>query len=90
MPTAEWVAGFIALTRMDDPELAVGHFERFRAAVATPISLGRAGYWLGRAYEAAGDAEAARAAYRAGARHQTSFYGQLAAARDRRCRPTRG
>ena len=25
-PTAEWVAGFIALTRMDDPAKAVGHF----------------------------------------------------------------
>ena len=34
---------------MDRPTLAVGHFARFRAAVATPISLGRAGYWLGRA-----------------------------------------
>jgi soluble lytic murein transglycosylase len=76
----EWVAGFIALTRMDDPGRAVGHFERFRAAVATPISLGRAGYWLGRAHEANGDAEAARAAYLGGAAHQTSFYGQLAAA----------
>jgi len=77
----EWVAGFIALTLMDDPERAIGHFERFRAAVATPISLGRAGYWLGRAYEAAGNDEAARAAYLAGAGNQTSFYGQLAAAR---------
>jgi len=77
---AEWVAGFIALTRMDKPTLAVGHFARFRAAVATPISLGRAGYWLGRALEATGDVEAAQAAYAAGAGHQTSFYGQLAAA----------
>jgi soluble lytic murein transglycosylase len=77
---AEWVAGFIALTRLDDPERAVGHFERFRAAVATPISLGRAGYWLGRAYAAAGAPEEARAAYAFGALQQTSFYGQLAAA----------
>ena len=46
---AEWVAGYIALTRLDDPEGAAGHFARFRAAVASPISLGRAGYWLGRA-----------------------------------------
>ena len=77
---AEWVAGFIALTRMDDPARAVGHFARFRAAVATPISLGRAGYWLGRAYEAAGDDEAAaRPPTRPAREHQTSFYGQLAA-----------
>jgi soluble lytic murein transglycosylase len=78
---AEWVAGFIALTRMDDPTTAIGHFRRFQSLVATPISLGRAGYWLGRAYEQAGDEMAATAAYLEGALHQTSFYGQLAAER---------
>jgi soluble lytic murein transglycosylase len=78
---SEWVAGYIALTRLDDPELAIGHFTRFRDAVATPISLGRAGYWLGVAHERAGDATAAREAYGFGGQHQTSFYGQLAAAR---------
>jgi soluble lytic murein transglycosylase len=76
---AEWVAGFIALTRMNDPARAVEHFERFQAAVATPISLGRAGYWLGVAHRAAGDEAASEAAFREGARYQTSFYGQLAA-----------
>jgi soluble lytic murein transglycosylase len=76
---SEWVAGFIALTRMDDPKRAIGHFTRFQAAVRTPISLGRAGYWLGRAFEASGDAAAAESAFRMGAMHQTSFYGQLAA-----------
>lgn len=76
---SEWVAGFIALTRMNDPDRAIAHFERFRAAVATPISLGRAGYWLGRAWTAKGDPVAAEAAFRAGALYQTSFYGQLAA-----------
>ncbi|PZQ52247.1 MAG: hypothetical protein DI556_00875 [Rhodovulum sulfidophilum] len=76
---AEWLAGFIALTMMDDPEAAVGHFETFSRLAATPISLGRAGYWLGRAEAAAGDPAAAARAWRAGARYQTSFYGQLAA-----------
>lgn len=78
---AEWVAGYVALTAMEDPQTAAGHFERFRAAVGSPISLGRAGYWLGLAYERAGEPERARAAYLEGARHQTSFYGQLAAQR---------
>lgn len=76
---AEWVAGFIALTRLDDPKRAVGHFTRFQSAVATPISLGRAGYWLGLAYRALGDDAAAEHAFRAAAAWQTSFYGQLAA-----------
>lgn len=78
---AEWVAGYVALTRMNDPRRAAAHFERFRQAVFTPISVGRAGYWLGLAHERAGDAAAARAAYLAAAAHQTSFYGQLAAER---------
>jgi soluble lytic murein transglycosylase len=76
---AEWVAGFIALTRLDDPKRAVGHFTRFQSAVATPISLGRAGYWLGLAYRALGDDAAAAHAFRAAAAWRTSFYGQLAA-----------
>ena len=39
------------------------------------------GYWRGRALEAMGREDEALAAYREGARHQTSFYGQLAAER---------
>jgi soluble lytic murein transglycosylase len=75
----EWLSGFLALRFLDDPELALFHFDRFETAVQTPISLGRAGYWRGRAYEALGEEENAEAAYRAGAEHQTSFYGLLAA-----------
>ena len=75
----EWLAGFIALRQLDEPEVALAHFRRFRAAVETPISLGRAGYWEGRALEALGRAEEAQAAYADAGQHQTSFYGQLAA-----------
>ncbi|MEM1385976.1 MAG: lytic transglycosylase domain-containing protein [Pseudomonadota bacterium] len=75
----EWLSGYLALRYLDDPEQALAHFQRFEAAVFTPISLGRAFYWQGRAYEALGDSEAAQASYRAGGVHQSSFYGQLAA-----------
>lgn len=75
----EWLSGYIALRKLNDPATAIKHFDRFRAAVATPISYGRAGYWQGRAYEAMGDGARAREAYEFGAQHQTSFYGQLAA-----------
>jgi soluble lytic murein transglycosylase len=78
---SEWLAGYIALTRMDDPGRALAHFQRFEGAVRTPISLGRAGYWAGLAHERAGDPAAARDAFATAARHQTSFYGQLAAER---------
>lgn len=77
----EWLSGFIALRKLNDPKRAVEHFVRFKGAVATPISNGRAGYWLGRAYEAAGNAAEAKKAYLYGAENQTSFYGQLAAER---------
>lgn len=76
---AEWLAGYIALERMNDPARAAEHFRRFDALVATPVSRGRAGYWLGRALAAAGDSDGAAAAWRAGGAFQTSFYGQLAA-----------
>lgn len=77
----EWQAGYVALTRHNDPQKALPHFQRFRDAVSSPISLGRAGYWLGRTYEAIGNPAAMIEAYSLGARYQTSFYGQLAAER---------
>ncbi len=77
----EWLAGWIALRKLIDPERALPHFQRFRAAVLSPISLGRAGYWLGRTYEALGDEANAQDSYALGATYQTSFYGQLAAER---------
>ncbi|HUF86612.1 MAG TPA: lytic transglycosylase domain-containing protein [Thermohalobaculum sp.] len=77
----EWLAGWIALRKLGEPRQAVTHFERFNQVVETPISLGRGGYWLGRAHEALGEAARAAEWYRAGARHQTAFYGQLAAAK---------
>ena len=75
----EWLSGYIALRYLEQPELALDHFQRFRAAVASPISLGRAGYWIGRAQDAMGDPEAAKISYAFGGQYQTSFYGLLAA-----------
>lgn len=75
----EFLAGFIALRRLNDPATAEGHFQRLLAAVSTPISLARGHYWIGRAVEAAG--QDGTASYQAAARHQTAFYGLLAAER---------
>ncbi len=77
----EWLSGYLALTYQKDGAKALGHFLRFRGAVETPISLGRAGYWEGRAHELIGDTESANLAYAFGAEYQTSFYGLLAAER---------
>lgn len=75
----EWLSGFIALRFQEDPAKALRHFRNFRVAVFTPISLGRAGYWEGRAHEAMGNSEGASVAYSFGGEFQTSFYGLLAA-----------
>ncbi|MBE9475879.1 MAG: lytic transglycosylase domain-containing protein, partial [Proteobacteria bacterium] len=75
----EWLSGYLSLTKMNAPEQALAHFLQFKAAVKSPISLGRAGYWLGRTYEKLGQYDKAQGAYTFGAAYQTSFYGQLAA-----------
>jgi len=75
----EWLSGYLALRYLNDPATALAHFQSFRVAVKSPISLGRAGYWEGRAYEALGNVGSAQASYAFGAEYQTSFYGLLAA-----------
>ncbi|GHA59643.1 lytic transglycosylase [Amylibacter ulvae] len=75
----EWLSGYLALRYLNSPQKALQHFNNFQTAVASPISLGRAGYWKGRAFEAMGNYDAAMVAYELGAQHQTSYYGQLAA-----------
>jgi soluble lytic murein transglycosylase len=76
---AEWLAGWISLRHLNDAKTAQKHFDRLTGAVFTPISLARAAYWQGRAAEAMGQKDKARAAYAAAAVHVTTFYGQLAA-----------
>jgi len=77
----EWLAGYLALSYLHDPVLALDHFNRLRTAVQSPISLGRAGYWEGRALELMGADADAQAAYEFAAQYQTGFYGQLAGER---------
>ena len=75
----EWIAGYVALKQKNDPATAVGHFAHLLDAVDGPISLARAGYWLGRTYAVQGKQDAARLAYEQAAVHSTAFYGLLAA-----------
>lgn len=74
---AEFLAGFIALRRLNDPGRAAAHFRTLAAASKAAITQGRAYYWLGRAQAAAGQDPAA--SYREAAGWTTTFYGQLAA-----------
>ena len=77
----EFTAGWIALRFLNDPNLAAQHFARIGVGSVNPTTLARAGYWQGRAAEAAGRAQDARAAYGAAAEQSTSYYGQLARAK---------
>ncbi|MBG0809263.1 lytic transglycosylase domain-containing protein [Methylosinus sp. H3A] len=89
---AEFHAGWIALRFLNDPAKAQRHFEEIARVAETPIQKSRGAYWLARAREAAGAAEAARASYENAALQSTTFYGQLARARlgafDSPLRPT--
>ena len=76
---AEFDAGWIALRFLGDPARAEVHFAALASSVATPISLARGYYWMGRAAAAMDDAERAARWYAEAARHPYSYYGQLAA-----------
>jgi soluble lytic murein transglycosylase len=77
---AEFHAGWYALRGLRDAKAAAKHFARIADLAEGSISLARANYWLGRAAEAGGPGSSKDYFERA-ARHGTSFYGQLAAAR---------
>jgi soluble lytic murein transglycosylase len=77
----EFTAGWIALRFLNDPQTAAQHFARIGVGSVNPTTLARAGYWQGRAAEAAGRMQEARAAYAAAAEQSTSYYGQLARAK---------
>jgi soluble lytic murein transglycosylase len=77
----EFTAGWIALRFLKDPARAAEHFARMGEGVTNPISLAKAGYWRGRAAEAAGRSHEARGYYETAARYSTAYYGQLARAK---------
>ncbi len=77
----EFTAGWIALRFLTDPATSAQHFARIGVGSVNPTTLARAGYWQGRAAEAAGRSQEARAAYTAAAAQSTSYYGQLARAK---------
>ncbi|HEY1707914.1 MAG TPA: transglycosylase SLT domain-containing protein [Rhizomicrobium sp.] len=78
---AEFLAGWIALRKLDRPSEALEHFRKIEAAVSRPISRARAHYWEGRAAEALGDTATAWKQYRIAAQDGDTFYGQLAIAK---------
>jgi soluble lytic murein transglycosylase len=72
---AEFLAGFIALRKLNDPSRAARHFQTLAALSKAAITLGRAHFWLARA---TADAAVAKQEYEAAAAYPNTFYGQLA------------
>ena len=75
---AEWMSGWIALSFLDDPILAIDHFNNFYQNVSYPISLSRGAYWLARSYEKIGDKEKSKEWYEEATKFLSTYYGQLA------------
>jgi soluble lytic murein transglycosylase len=73
---ADFLAGFIALRKLQDPAAAIQHFSDLAGASQAAITQGRAYYWLGRARTAEG--QNPKADYTKAAEWPTTFYGQLA------------
>jgi soluble lytic murein transglycosylase len=73
---AEFLAGFIALRKLNDAAGATQHFSVLAEMSRATITQARAHFWLARA---AGDEAAARREYQAAAAYPSTFYGQLAA-----------
>ena len=75
---AEWMSGWIALSFLNDPILAIDHFSNFYQNVGYPISLSRGAYWLARSYEKMGDKQQSYQWYEEATKYLTTYYGQLA------------
>ena len=75
---AEFLAGWLALRRLDDAARAETHFRTLYDGVSRSISKARGAYWLARALEAQGRTTAANAMFEVAAGFPNTFYGQLA------------
>ena len=73
----EWHLGWLALSFMNQPDLALGHFLRMNAAVSYPISKARAAFWIGKTYKKLGQTNQANTWFKTGSQYGTTFYGQL-------------
>ena len=78
---AEWLAGWVALRFLNEPKVALQHFQRMHARVNYPISLSRSAYWIARSYQDMKRPRRAAEWFAEAARHPTTYYGQLSLSR---------
>jgi soluble lytic murein transglycosylase len=74
---AEFLAGWIALRFLNDPDLALKHFLSLRRVATSSKSIALGEYWLGRTGIELGDRGAAMVHFYNAAKYPQYFYGQL-------------
>ena len=77
----EWLAGWIALRFLREPDTALRHFANLYNGTTSVFSKARGAYWAGRAEESRKNKAAANKWYKRAAGNLTIYYGQLAAMR---------
>src|SRR5581483_6558563 len=76
--TLAWLAGSVALDRMNSPQNAIAMFDRYAQGGRSLQVLTKGDYWAARAARAAGKLKDADAYFERAAAHPSLFYGQLA------------
>jgi soluble lytic murein transglycosylase len=76
--TLAWLAGTVALDRMNRPSSAVAMFDRYARAGRSLQVLTKGSYWAGRASLASGRFQEANGYFQRAAAYPELFYGQLA------------
>ncbi len=77
---SEFLAGWLALRFLNNPEIAMKHFSKFMNVVKTPISRARGLYWQGMSAAALNNIESANYYFNeAASTYPYTYYGQLAA-----------
>jgi soluble lytic murein transglycosylase len=76
--TLAWLAGNIALDRLNRPSNAIAMFDRYATAGRSLQVQTKGSYWAGRAALAAGQIQPANAHFARAAAYPDLFYGQLA------------
>lgn len=72
-----WLAGTVALNRLNRPQDAVGMFERYGNAARSPQTRSKGWYWAGHAARKIGDTATANAFFERASKYYEHFYGQL-------------
>jgi len=75
---SEWLSGWIALTFLNDPNMALQHFKNFYNNVGYPISLSRGAYWIARTYKEIKNKQKSDEWFNEAAKYLNTYYGQLA------------